>query len=55
MRRYPPFLLILAVLLPLDQLTKRWVMAKLALHQSIPVLGDLFRITYVLNLSLIHI
>ncbi len=49
MRRYPPFLLILAVLLPLDQLTKRWVMAKLALHQSIPVLGDLFRITYVLN------
>ena len=49
MRRYLLFLLILGVLLPIDQLTKRWVMANLTLHQFVPVLGDLIRITYVLN------
>lgn len=33
----------------LDQLTKFWVKAAFALHESISVVGDLFRLTYIEN------
>lgn len=37
------------VVLLLDQITKFTVKFSMDLHQSIPVLGDFFRLTYVLN------
>lgn len=44
--------LLLAVggsVLALDLLTKAWIVSNIALYQSVPVLGDFFRITYTHN------
>jgi len=41
--------IIIAVVLVLDQVTKYLIKVNMQLHQSIPVLGDFFRITYVEN------
>lgn len=37
------------VIVLLDQLTKLWVAASMRLHESIPVIPDLFSLTYVRN------
>ncbi|MCB1059264.1 MAG: signal peptidase II [Calditrichaeota bacterium] len=44
-----PWLLGFAVLLGLDQLTKYWVRSHFVLGESIPVIGEYLRLTYVQN------
>lgn len=43
------FLWITGVAVVLDQLTKWWVLKTLALGESVSVLGDFFRLTYIHN------
>jgi signal peptidase II len=42
-------LTVIAVVLVLDILTKRWVVQNFGLYESVPVLGDFFRLTYTQN------
>lgn len=46
---YWPWMLGFAMLVGLDQWTKAWVRASFVLGESIPVLGELLRLTYVQN------
>jgi signal peptidase II len=39
----------MAVVLAADVVTKAWIMAHMTLYESIPVLGDFFRITFTQN------
>ncbi len=52
MRRGSRYLLLAAVALiviGLDQLTKYWVMQSMRLHESIPIVPNLFSLTYIRN------
>ena len=42
-------LIVVGVVLVLDVLTKMWVLQSFALGESVPVLGDFFRLTYTHN------
>ncbi|HEB85046.1 MAG TPA: hypothetical protein ENI92_08620, partial [Bacteroidetes bacterium] len=50
--RIGPWLLCLAVVIA-DQVVKRIVVSTMQLHQSIPVLGDVVRLTYIHNDGLV--
>jgi signal peptidase II len=48
-RRYIWMALVVVAVVVLDQITKYIVQANMYLHQSIPVMGDFFRLTYIEN------
>ncbi len=43
------FVLVIAIVVPLDMLTKAWITQNIALYRPVPVIGDFFRITYTHN------
>lgn len=47
--RYKSVLIVSLVVFVLDQITKYMIKTSMLLHESIPVLGDFFRITFVEN------
>jgi signal peptidase II len=49
MSRYKLLLAAVAIIVPLDQLTKFYIDSRFRLHESVPVLENFFHITYVRN------
>ena len=47
--RYLVLALIGVVVIVLDQITKYWVMQSMRLHESIPIVPNLFSFTYIRN------
>ncbi|MCK5833155.1 signal peptidase II [bacterium] len=49
MKKWTPGLILLAIIIALDQVTKIWIQNNVRPHEGVQVLGNFFRITYVLN------
>jgi signal peptidase II len=47
--KYRFLLFTIAIIVPLDQITKIWIDKTMTLHQSIPVIPDFFSLTYIRN------
>jgi len=43
------FVLVVAIVVTLDMVTKAWITQNIALYRPVPVIGDFFRITYTHN------